>query len=128
MDQTIASAGVESTKRISGTAIVTGAIVVLILSYCVNAMDRTLFPLLLTDVRREYGFSLPQAGLMSTFFTLGMAIAGIPTGYLMSRYTRKTVIQVGILIYSVITIVTVAATGFADQIASAGTRSLNRAR
>ena len=45
----------------------------LILSYCVNAMDRTLFPLLLTDVRREYGFGLPEAGLLSTIFTFGMA-------------------------------------------------------
>ena len=43
---------------------------VLILSYCVNAMDRTLFPLLLTDVRREYGLGLPEAGLLSTIFTL----------------------------------------------------------
>src|SRR5579863_7240597 len=92
------------------------AIGVLILSYGVNAMDRTLFPLMLADVRREYGFSLPQAGLTSTFFTLGMTFAGIPTGYLMSRYSRKAVIQIGILIYSVATIVTVASAGFADML------------
>src|SRR5882724_2389106 len=53
---------------------------------------------------------------MSTFFTLGMTLAGIPTGYLMSRYQRKTVIQVGIFIYSAATIITVAATGFADML------------
>lgn len=116
MDQTTAPASVEDTPRTSAAAIARAAIVVLILSYCVNAMDRTLFPLMLTDVRREYGFTLPQAGLMSTFFTLGMALAGIPTGYLMSRYSRKTVIQVGILIYSLATIITVAAAGFADML------------
>jgi MFS transporter, DHA1 family, inner membrane transport protein len=116
MDQTAAPKSVEDTKQIFGTAIAVTAILVLILSYCVNAMDRTLFPILLTDVRKEYGFTLPQAGLMSTFFTLGMTLAGIPTGYLMSRYTRKTVIQVGILIYSAATIITVAATGFADML------------
>src|SRR6267154_6120617 len=115
MEQAAASAGVVETPRTSGIAIAVAAIVVLICSYCVNAMDRTLFPLMLTDVRREYGFTLPQAGLMSTFFTLGMTLAGIPTGYLMSRYSRKTVIQVGILIYSAATIVTVAAVGFADM-------------
>jgi DHA1 family inner membrane transport protein len=71
---------------------------------------------MLTDVRREYGFSLSQGGLMSTIFTLGMTLAGIPTGYLMSRFSRKTVIQVGILIYSVATIITVAAVGFADML------------
>jgi DHA1 family inner membrane transport protein len=116
MDQITTRAGVEDTARISGSAIAVAAIIVLICSYCVNAMDRTLFPLMLTDVRREYGFTLPQAGLMSTFFTLGMALAGIPTGYLMSRYSRKTVIQVGILIYSATTIITVVATGFADML------------
>src|SRR3984893_3092990 len=116
MEQAAASAGVVETPRTSGIAIAVAAIVVLICSYCVNAMDRTLFPLMLTDVRREYGFTLPQAGLMSTFFTLGMTLAGIPTGYLMSRYQRKTVIQVGILIYSAATIITVAATGLADML------------
>src|SRR6202045_2359411 len=116
MDQATAPASIKDTPLASGTAIAVAAIVVLICSYCVNAMDRTLFPLMLTDVRREYGFTLPQAGLMSTFFTLGMTIAGIPTGYLMSRYSRKTVIQVGIFIYSAATIITVAATGFADML------------
>ena len=116
MAKTSTQASVEDTSRISDNAIAVAAIVILILSYCVNAMDRTLFPLILTDVRKEYGFTLPQAGLMSTIFTIGMALAGIPTGYLMSRYTRKTVIQVGILIYSVMTIVTVTATGFADML------------
>jgi MFS transporter, DHA1 family, inner membrane transport protein len=116
MAKTSTQASVEDTSRISDNAIAVAAIVILILSYCVNAMDRTLFPLILTDVRKEYGFTLPQAGLISTIFTIGMALAGIPTGYLMSRYTRKTVIQVGILIYSVMTIVTVVATGFADML------------
>ena len=116
MDQTAAPADVIETPRTSDTAIAVAAIAVLICSYCINAMDRTLFPLMLTDVRREYGFTLPQAGLMSTFFTLGMAFAGIPTGYLMSKYSRKTVIQVGILIYSAATIITVAAFGFADML------------
>ncbi|HLX14348.1 MAG TPA: MFS transporter [Bradyrhizobium sp.] len=113
MDQTAAPASIAETSR---SAIAIAAIAALIASYCVNAMDRTLFPLMLTDVRKEYGFTLPQAGLMSTFFTLGMTLAGIPTGYLMSRYSRKTVIQVGILIYSAATIITAVAVSFADML------------
>lgn len=116
MDQTTTTPGIETTSRITDRAIAAAAIAVLIASYCVNAMDRTLFPLMLTDVRREYGFALPQGGLLSTVFTLGMTLAGVPTGYLMSRYSRKTVIQVGILIYSVATVITVIATGFADML------------
>ncbi len=116
MDQATTPPGVEATSRATDSAIAVAAIAVLIASYCVNAMDRTLFPLMLTDVRREFGFSLPQGGLLSTVFTLGMTLAGVPTGYLMSRYSRKTVIQVGILIYSAATVITVTATGFADML------------
>jgi MFS transporter, DHA1 family, inner membrane transport protein len=116
MNETTTPSSGDITPRPTATAIAVAAIAVLIVSYGVNAMDRTLFPLMLTDVRREYGFSLPQAGLMSTIFTLGMALAGLPTGYLMSRFSRKTVIQVGILIYSAATIITVAAVGFADML------------
>src|SRR5579864_3612852 len=116
MDQTARPPGAGATSNTTDNAIAIAAIAVLIVSYAVNAMDRTLFPLMLTDVRREYGFNLPQAGLMSTIFTLGMALAGFPTGYLMSRYSRKTVIQIGILIYSAATVITVAATGFADML------------
>src|SRR6201996_1974105 len=116
MDPIAAPSSGDDTPRPTATAIALAAIAVLIVSHAANAMDRTLFPLMLTDVRREYGFSLPQAGLMSTIFTLGMTLAGFPTGYLTARYSRKTVIQVGILIYSAATIITVAAVGFADML------------
>ena len=91
-------------------------IAVLLLSYGIDAMDRALFPMMLTDVRREYVFTLPQAGLMSTVFTLGMALAGLPTGYLMSRFSRKAVVQIGIFIFSVATMVTVVSAGFLDML------------
>ena len=58
---------------------------VLIGSYVINAMDRQLFPLMAPDVRREYGFSLAGIGLLSTVFTLGMAVAGVPTGIALER-------------------------------------------
>jgi len=89
---------------------------VLLVSYGINAMDRTLFPMMLTDVRREYAFALPQAGLMSTVFTIGMALAGVLTGYLMSRYSRKAVVQTGIFIFSAVTIATVVSAGFMDML------------
>jgi MFS family permease len=89
---------------------------VAILSYAINAMDRTLFPLILPEVAREYGFALPQAGLMSTVFTIGMALAGLPTGYLLARNGRKSVAQIGVFIFSAATLVTVLASGFGDML------------
>lgn len=89
---------------------------IIMASYCINAMDRTLFPLILPEVAREYRFSLPEAGLMSTVFTIGMALAGVPAGYLMSRFRRGSVAQAGIFIFSAATILTVLASGFRDML------------
>jgi MFS family permease len=106
----------EAETRAGAKALALVGIAIVIGSYVINAMDRTLFPLILPEVRREYGFDLPAAGLMSTVFTIGMALAGLPTGYLMSRYPRKSVAQIGILIFSAATIVTVLAAGFTDML------------
>ena len=89
---------------------------VLLASYVMNAMDRQLFPLLAPDVRREYGFSLANIGLVSTIFTLGMAVAGLPTGFLLARYSRKGVLQLGVAIFSAGTVLTVLSAGLADMI------------
>ena len=89
---------------------------VLLASYAINAMDRQLFPLLVPEVRRQYGFSLAGVGLLSTIFTLGMAIAGFPTGYFLSRFSRKIVLQAGIALFSAGTLLTVIARGFSDML------------
>ncbi len=88
----------------------------LLASYVINAMDRQLFPLLVPEVRRQYNFSLSDVGLLSTVFTLGMALAGLPTGYLLSHFSRKTVLQAGIALFSACTVLTVMAFGFHDML------------
>ena len=90
---------------------------ILLASYVVNAMDRQLFPLLAPEVRREYGFSLAGAGLLSTVFTLGMAVAGVPTSVLLARLSRRAVLLTGIALFSAGTALTVASRGFADMLA-----------
>jgi len=94
----------------------TAMFVLLLASYAINAMDRQIFPLLLTDVRKEYGFSLADGGLLSTIFTLGMAVAGIPTGVLLARLSRKAVLLLGIAIFSLGTGITVVSRGFPDML------------
>jgi MFS family permease len=89
---------------------------VLLLAYSVNAADRQLFPLLAHDVREQYGFSLSDTGLLTTIFTLGLAVAGLPTGYLLARFSRKTVLLLGIGIFSIGTALTVLAHGFPDML------------
>src|SRR6202166_2134837 len=89
---------------------------VLLASYAVNAADGQLFPLLAHDVRQEFGCSLADTGLLTTIFTLGLAVAGLPTGYLLSRFSRKTVLLLGIGIFSTGTALTVLALGFPDML------------
>lgn len=89
---------------------------VLLASYAINAMDRQLFPLVAPEVRREYGLSLAGIGLLSTVFTLGMAVAGLPTGFLLARFSRKAVLQAGIALFSAGTALTVVSAGFPDML------------
>lgn len=93
------------------------SLILLAVSYVINAMDRQVFPVVLPAVRGEYGFSLGQGGWLSTIFTLGIGLAGIPTGFLLDRLSRKAVMMIGIAIYSAFTLLTAASHGFADMFA-----------
>ncbi|ANN68090.1 MFS transporter [Bordetella bronchialis] len=90
---------------------------ILLLSYVLNAVDRTLFSVLAIEVRNAMGLSLPQVGLASTLFTLGMGLAAIPTGYLLGIRSRKSVVILGLAIFSLATLMTAYAQGLADLLA-----------
>jgi MFS family permease len=108
-------------RRVNGprlsTTVALVSLIVLAGSYVVNAMDRQVFPVLLPGIRSQYHFSLGQGGLLATIFTLGIGVAGLPTGYLLDRMSRKSVIMIGIGIYSVFTMLTALASGFGDMFA-----------
>lgn len=89
---------------------------IVLLSYAVNAMDRMVFPLLASDIRKVYGFNIADTGLIATIFTLGMAVAGWPTGYLLSKFSRKTVLQIGALIFSTGTVMIALSAGLFDML------------
>src|SRR5258708_9773424 len=79
---------------------------VLLVSYVLMAADRYLFPVLAPDVRKAFGFSLANTGLLATIFTLSLGIGGLPTGYLLARYSRKMFLLTGIVIFSAATALT----------------------
>jgi DHA1 family inner membrane transport protein len=111
-DQTAAtrSTAVETTPGASGIAI--AMYCVLLLSYTLMAADRYLFPVLAADVRKAFGFSLANTGLLATIFTLGLGVGGLPTGYLLTRFSRKAVSLTGIVIFSSATALTTMVPGF----------------
>ena len=96
----------------------------LLLSYALMAADRYLFPVLAADIRRAFGFSLSNTGLLSTIFTLGLAVTGLPTGLLLMRYPRKVLLLIGILIFSGATALTTVATGFFSMLLCLGAQGI----
>jgi DHA1 family inner membrane transport protein len=111
-DQLTATQTPPAEIRAGKTGVAIGMYCVLLLAYSLMAADRYLFPFLNSDVRKEFGFSVPTIGLLSTIFTLGLGIGGLPTGYLLSRFSRKSVLILGIAIFSGATMLTTVATGF----------------
>jgi MFS family permease len=92
------------------------SLVLLCLSYAINAADRQIFPTLLPAIRETFGYDLKTAGLLSTIFTLGLAVAGLPAGYLADRFSRKAIIILAMVIYSMFTLATIYASGFWDMV------------
>ena len=90
---------------------------VLLVSYVLNAIDRSLFAIVAIDVRDAMGLSLPEVGLAATMFTLGMGLAGIPSGYLLGFMSRKAVVLLGLFVFSLATLLTAYSHGLADLLA-----------
>jgi len=113
---TFVTAAPSSTRALSYSLLSIVFLVLLCLSYSINAADRQIFPTLLPAIRETFGYDLKTAGLLSTIFTLGLAVAGIPAGYLVDRSSRKTIILIAMVIYSLFTLATIYAYGFWDMV------------
>lgn len=96
-------------------------------SYMFNAMDRQVFPSLLTAIRTSYGLSLAQAGFVSTVFTFSVAIVGPVAGWFYARYTRKSILVGGLIGYSLFTLITPLAQGFTTLAAFRGLTGVGEA-
>ena len=73
-------------------------------TYTINAADRMIFPIVLRPLSSEYGFSLAQGGFLATIYLMGLGIGGIITGYMLDRMTRKSSMVLGIIVYSIFTL------------------------
>src|SRR4051812_9570680 len=84
----------------------------LLVSYTLMSADRYLISMLGPDIRTALGLSLPQMGALTTMFTFGIAIAGLPGGALIARFSRRAVLLLGVALFSVATLLFTQATGF----------------
>jgi MFS transporter, DHA1 family, inner membrane transport protein len=87
----------------------------LLVAYTLMSADRYIISMLATDIRTALSLTLPQMGALTTMFTLGIGIAGIPAGLLIARTSRRTVLLLGIALFSIATLLFTQATGFSSM-------------
>jgi MFS family permease len=79
------------------------ALAVLFLINALNFFDRQIIGAVGEPIRKEFGLSDSALGALNTAFTLIYAFVGLPLGRLADRYSRKKILVIGVLFWSVMT-------------------------
>src|SRR3954470_10395138 len=115
MSSTIQAKAVAVAERVDSRTAALAMFGLLLVSYMLMSADRYLISMLGPDIRSALSLSLPQMGALTTMFTLGIAIAGLPGGALIARSSRRTVLLLGIVLFSAATLLFTQAAGFASM-------------
>jgi len=84
----------------------------LLFTYILMVADRFLVSMLAVDIRGALDLSLPNMLALTTMFTLGLGIGGLPAAALIARFSRKAVLLTGLVLLSGATLLFTQATGF----------------
>ena len=87
----------------------------LLVTYILMVADRFLVSMLATDIRGALDLSIPNMFALTTMFTLGLGIGGLPAAALIARFSRKAVLLTGLILLSSATLLFTQATGFATM-------------
>jgi len=91
--------------RAYSNAYVRYVLALLFLVAAFNVCDRTIVGLLVEEIKRDVGLDDRQVGLlMGAAFTVVHFGAAVPIGRLADRYSRRTVISLGLLVWSAMTV------------------------
>jgi len=90
------------------------ALIVLVIVYALNFIDRQILSILAEDIKRDLGLEDAQIGfLYGTAFAVFYALFGIPLGRLADSWYRGRVMAIGLVLWSSMT----ALSGFASSFA-----------
>ena len=87
----------------------------LLVTYILMVADRFLISMLATDIRGALDLSRPNMFALTTMFTLGLGIGGLPAAALITKFSRKAVLLTGLILLSGATLLFTKATGFATM-------------
>ena len=88
-------------------------LVVLMLIYVFNGVDRSIMWVLLEPIKTDLHLTDSQLGWLSGFaFGVFYALAGVPIGLLADRYERRRIIAAAVAVWSLLTAVCGVAAGF----------------
>jgi MFS family permease len=90
-----------ATPSTSGIAI--KSLVVLILVNIMNFYDRHVGGALAEPLRREFGLTDAQIGMIGSIFTWLYAVVGLPMGLLADRVSRKRLLSAGMVVWGALT-------------------------
>lgn len=87
---------------------------ILVLIYVMGSIDRAVPSLIVEPIKREFGVSDGQIGLLTGFaYSLPYALAVLPGGWLIDRFHRVRLLSLTTLVWSVLTMAGGIATSFA---------------
>jgi DHA1 family inner membrane transport protein len=84
----------------------------LLFTYILMVADRFLVSMLAVDIRGALDLSVPNMFALTTMFTLGLGIGGLPAAALIQRFSRKAVLLTGLVLLSGATLLFTQAIGF----------------
>jgi len=79
-------------------------VIVLMFAYTLSFIDRQILSLLVAPIKAELSISDTQVGLLQGLaFALFYTLLGLPMGRIVDRYNRRTLIAVGVALWSLMT-------------------------
>src|SRR5438046_9978711 len=93
-----------------------------------NYLDRYILPSVATRIQAEFHLTDSQVGLLGSAFLLVYAVATIPFGIWADRGVRKTVVGIGVTIWSLATLFTGVARSYAQLFIARAVLGIGEAR
>jgi MFS transporter, Spinster family, sphingosine-1-phosphate transporter len=71
-----------------------------------SALDQTVLPAVAASIQAEFGISDAQIGALVSAFTISLALSTLPIGFWADRWTRRTILGLGLTVWSLATLAT----------------------